>query len=160
MVARTENERKAMEKHSEPGNKAAREGGILFPDADLDIGGETVTVKEFTFAQTLKLERIAKPIIDDLAKFGDQWEGLNYTDVAMVFADHDEAFMTMMALSIGKPVEWIANLGGNDGNALAMTFWSVNSSFFVQRLLTILVQSRMKMNKEKNASDGAASSQP
>ncbi len=40
-----------------------------------------------------------------------------------------------MTISTGRPVEWIESLSDRDGQTLSMTFWRVNSGFFMRRLV-------------------------
>jgi hypothetical protein len=140
--------------------QAQEEAEILFPDADIVIGGETITVREFGFIEAMKVEPIAWPIIEALADIGTDWESVDFRQVMMVFADNAEAFVQLIAASTGKSPEWVAELNDRDGNAIANTFWRVNQGFFVRRLLVLLapkLKARMAKTQQA-ASDGEPSS--
>jgi hypothetical protein len=140
--------------------QAQEEAEILFPDADIVIGGETITVREFGFIEAMKVEPIAWPIIEALADIGTDWESVDFRQVMVVFADNTEAFVQLIAASTGKSREWVTKLNDRDGSAIANTFWRVNQGFFVRRLLALLVP-KLKAKKAKAqqaASDGELSS--
>lgn len=133
----------------------ATEEEILFPNADLEIGGETVTVREFGFVESMKLEPIAYPIIQALADIGEEWDTVGHTEVMRVIADHDEAYARLIAASVNRPLEWVQRLSDKDGMTLSTAFWKVNNGFFVRRLLTLMLPKLVQRAKREQA--GAAS---
>ncbi len=127
--------------------------GILFPDRELGVGGRTVTVREFTFPEELKLSAHAKPLIDDLADFSLEQGEMDYEQALEVIGRHDEAFVKLVAVACDQPEEWVAGLNGKDGARLGTLFWEVNLSFFSQRLLAAIAKRR----QAESQSPGAAS---
>lgn len=108
---------------------------ILDPDVEVTIAGELVTVHEFSFLQGLKLSAQVRPLLDDLEKRLTDQAGLSLDLLADLFADHADLVTQLMAASCGKAVDWVSALNDADGQLLLMTFWQVNSGFFVNRLL-------------------------
>lgn len=108
---------------------------ILAPEREIEIGGEKVTVREITFGEQLKHGAALKLLADTLlpALKSDNEDIL--TAVMDALAAHYAATIPLFSLSIGKSAEWIEALKGEDGEALAMTWWSVNRGFFTRRLV-------------------------
>ncbi|MCO1815073.1 hypothetical protein FA451_32090, partial [Pseudomonas aeruginosa] len=44
------------------------------------------------------------------------------------------ALRELLAISCGQSVDWVGALPADDGEALVLTWWTVNSGFFVRRL--------------------------
>jgi len=108
---------------------------ILFPERELVLRGETVTVREFSFEESLRAGAIAQPILAELGQLIETTgTESTYPDLEELFARHARAYIELIALATGKPVEWIATLPGKEGDQLAMAFWVVNSGFFTRRL--------------------------
>ncbi|QDR42585.1 DUF6631 family protein, partial [Pseudomonas aeruginosa] len=49
-------------------------------------------------------------------------------------ARHADALRELLAISCGQSVDWWGALPRDDGEALVLTWWTVNSGFFVRRL--------------------------
>ncbi|WP_157606738.1 DUF6631 family protein [Sedimenticola selenatireducens] len=131
---------------------------ILIPDRDITLTtGETVTVREFRFYESLKLEPTAMPIIQSFADIGEDWETIDINRLLSVFSSHAEEFTQLLAASVNREVDWVKGLSDKDGTILSTTFWSVNQSFFVRRLLALLVP-KMRNRQAENHSDGDPSS--
>ena len=116
--------------------KPEDENEILFPDRELTLAGESVTITEFTFLQEQKAVPLAQPIIQAIsdAFTGDKEPG--FSDIENIFFSWGEAFNQLVCMSVNKPVEWLEKLTGQEGQLLAMTFWSVNRRFFISRVVT------------------------
>lgn len=119
---------------------------VLSPELELALGGEKVTVREFSFAQALRAEPLVQPMIEDLRQVFDESEpeDIEYGCIAAVFGRHAEAFLDLVALATGRDRAWVEALGDEDGQLLAMTFWRVNSGFFTRRLVIAEVSSRAR----------------
>ena len=135
----------------------ATDAEILFPEREIEINGEKVTVREFTFAQGLKAAHLAQPIVHDLGEVIRETniEELSYDAIDLIFSDHAEPFMQLLSIASGLDVESIEKLPEGDGQLLAMTFWEVNSGFFTRRIVRRMAET---MRKENNTA--SASSQP
>ncbi|MBB3231703.1 DUF6631 family protein [Halomonas stenophila] len=107
---------------------------ILFPDETLRIGGEKIRVREFRYAEGLRAIALGRPILAALR------EHLEADDIEPevldgVIAEHSDAWLQLIAMSIGKDVAWVEQLADADGLSLSMAFWRVNSAFFMRRLV-------------------------
>lgn len=116
-------------------NQQTNEAAVLFPDMELSIKDELITVREFSFLQGIKTQAIAAPFIKGLSAFFDDENEATFEKMQAVFSVHIEALIELMAISTGKSEQWISELNDTDGQALLMTFWSVNKAFFINRLL-------------------------
>jgi len=141
--------------------KPDNELDALLPDSDIEIRGEAITVTEITFIQSLPLEPVIQPMIDDLAELfigddsRDDGAAVSYQAMASVFGSHAELLLRMLSLATGKPRDWIESLSDADGQLLTMTFWQVNKDFFTRRLVIETMAGKLK---HKDAvPDGAAS---
>jgi hypothetical protein len=117
--------------------ETADELEVLAPDRTLDINGETITVREFRFLEGLRAATHARPILKDMTEIFAQGEGQEpaLEELEDIFSRHADAFLALMSLSIGKPVEWFAGLSDMEGRLLLLAFWEVNSRFFMSRLV-------------------------
>lgn len=124
-----------MTEHNErPSAGIDNDPEILFPDEMVTIGGEQIEVREFRYLEGLRAIALAKPLIAELAKL---LEGGDIDAIALdaLIANHYQAWIEMISMSTGKPVSWVEELRDRDGQALGMTFWRVNSGFFMRRLV-------------------------
>jgi hypothetical protein len=108
---------------------------ILFPDQTVTIGKEEIIVREFRFRESLKAASQASGFIAGLrvllAKTGDK---IAAEDLDILIAEHDEAWLNLVAMSIGRDVEWLAALPEREAMKLQIAFWGVNAPFFTRRL--------------------------
>ena len=113
---------------------------ILHPERELTLNGEQVVVNEFTFIQGMKAGSIAQPLIADMDVLfrDDDAEldgGASYDKLVAMFEKHHGVVIQLLCMATGKKTEWFDRLSDTDGQSLLMTFWSVNKSFFINRLL-------------------------
>ena len=118
---------------------AENEAEILMPERDIVLGGESVTVREYTFAEQMKhgelLTRLVDALRPVLPRFAtSQGSGL-ISELLDALAAHADEVLAAIALSTDRSVEWVGALSGEDGEALALTWWQVNQGFFVRRLV-------------------------
>lgn len=112
----------------------AKELEILQPDREVDIAGEKIAVREYTWTEAIGLGRIAAPLIEDLNRlFSDAEPTLDGLMVAL--EGHKQSLFELISKAIDRPVEWIEKLSDADGLLLLHVFWRVNSGFFVRRLV-------------------------
>ncbi|HKJ94856.1 MAG TPA: DUF6631 family protein [Gammaproteobacteria bacterium] len=135
---------------------------VLFPDRDLVLStGEQVTVREFRFLEGFQVEREAKPLIDQLQQLAEGGEDKPpITILDELLGAHQDLLMVLISKACDRPREWLEKLGDSDGTTVMLTFWTVNSHFFMRRL-----QLRMAMREALDARAGQpgispASSQP
>jgi len=113
----------------------------LDPDETVRVGGEEVTVRAFRFAEGLKATPIARPFIADLraiaagASEGEDDPESPPEAILDLIATHAEVMTELVAISTGKPADWVRALPDAEGMGLVMQFWAVNRGFFMTRLL-------------------------
>lgn len=138
MAAKTASEQAADNRAAE----TSEEANILFPEYRLQLDGREVIVREFTFAQGLRLEVVAAPIIRALVAVAD-WAQVDHHAVMSLIADHSDAYFALVSESTGIPVEEIMQMTDRDGQEVAIAFWEVNSGFFISRVLRRLMQDQV-----------------
>lgn len=119
---------------SESANKMASDADILFPDETLEIAGQTIEVREFRYLEGLRAIALARPLLEDLAKTLEEGD-LDALALEGLLGEHSAAWISLMSISTGQPREWIEGLRNREGQRLSMTFWQVNSGFFMRRLV-------------------------
>lgn len=113
----------------------AKELEILDPDRGIEIGGEPITVREYTWPEGIRLGAIAAPILDDLSHLFTPSDEPTLEGLQMVLEKHWGLLYQMIAVSIDRSVDWIERLSDADGLLLLHAYWRVNSGFFVRRLI-------------------------
>jgi len=144
-----------------PRKPAAKAAGndldVLFPDRTLTIAGEEITVREYRFLEGLKVQAIADPVVAALAQIALTGGDATPEVQDAVLAQHAEAVAMLIALACDKPMQWVAQLRGAEGEALQQAWWAANAGFFVRR-----VRQRVRvrvLDMARKASAGSASSQ-
>ena len=115
--------------------EAQDELGTLLPDqtVTLPVSGEEVEVREFRFAEGLRVTREVRPLIDHLRSLAAAGE-VEDTDTLRLVEDHPEEWQTIIAHATGQDRAWVEGLHDEDGLTLAVAAWEVNSGFFMRRL--------------------------
>lgn len=107
----------------------------IFPAVKvLNVGGEELTIRPFTFGQLPKVMAVLTKLSEPASKL---YAG-NIKDISLIselFASCGEDIIGLMALCLGKPVDFINNLSQDEGIALVTAFIEVNSDFFIQKVL-------------------------
>ncbi|MDR2186859.1 MAG: hypothetical protein LBE62_02270 [Azonexus sp.] len=122
---------------------------VLAPDGEITIGGEKITVKKLTFGDQIKHAMALKWVSDALKTSFSEDVGC----LIDALSDIGDALYELLEAATGKPRDWIEGLQGGEGEALLLTFWTVNADFFVRRLVAYPALAA-------RASAGAASSPP
>lgn len=126
---------------------------ILFPDREIEIEGVKVTIREYTFAEGLKIAYSHRALLADLAGLflpspsggGVGGEGgylaasVELADLQAVLGANADKVLDLVALATGRSVEWIAELSDVDGQELLLTWWTCNKAFFGRRLAAAAV---------------------
>jgi len=134
---------------------------VLFPDRDLILStGEQVTVREFRFLEGLKIEREARPLIEHLQQAGES--GSEHAPIEILeqlLSEHQELLVRLIARACDRESAWLETLSDSDGTVVMLTFWEVNSGFFMRRLqMRLVMREAMKLQAEP-ASESEKSSQ-
>lgn len=109
---------------------------VLLPDRQLTVGGIEVTVRELSFREQLANNYLLAPMADALSVIpAEQLEGPDSINIIYdALALYSDSLSELVAISCGKSVEWVDALPPADGEALILSWWMVNSGFFVRRL--------------------------
>lgn len=110
------------------------ESDLLFPNLTLSIGGEEVVMHEFSYLEGLKAAAIAQPLLSDLSAMIQDKENIGLPELDRVIGTNAELWLQLLALSIGKTVEFVQALSDIDGTLLSMTFWELNGPFLLRRV--------------------------
>ena len=125
---------------------------ILFPTAELTIGGEKIEVKEYTLKQQLQHNAKFVPFIASLRKtLGQSQDDFNLDELMECLSANYQNVVGLVALSIGKPAEFVENLNARDGEDLLMAWWCVNSDFFTRKAITPIIEKMTKDNLQQLA---------
>ncbi|EHN5173256.1 hypothetical protein KI912_003112 [Salmonella enterica] len=117
---------------------AADDLDVLFPERELRLAGENVTIREYTLKDTLTLHTVLMPVVDALAAVTETtWA--SYETVETVLAAHHEAVIVLVAHSIDRAPAFVAGLSGTEGMTLMDWWWSVNRHFFMNAVIRRLV---------------------
>ena len=90
------------------------------------------------------------PFINALrATLGNSQEDFSLDDLMVCLSANYQNVMELVAISINKPVEFVESLGNQDGEALLIIWWGVNSDFFTRKAVQPLVEKSAKANLAK-----------
>jgi len=107
---------------------------ILFPDRHVTIAGKAVVMREFRWAEGLRLQALIAPIVQHLAHLAEQGELMQAAALDALFADHADDLLLLIATACDQPVEWVTALSDRDGSNLRLLWWTVNVPFFATRV--------------------------
>lgn len=127
---------------------------VLFPNEKLTIAGEEIEVKEYSLIQQLQHRALFMPFVTALRGTLSKAEAEFGLDGLMnLIAEHYQDVLQLVSLSVGKPLDWVQSLTGEDAEAVLMMWWAVNSDFFtrqaVQPMLEKMAQENLKSVGEK-----------
>lgn len=133
---------------------------VLFPDHQITIGDEEITVRELRFAEQLHWQSV----LNEIAKSFDEINVNSVTffeDALGVLGMHADKLLDVVAYCCDKPREWIESLPSAQGEELLITWWTTNNSFFVRRLLRRGIMEKVTQTTVGNQIlDGEKSLQP
>ncbi|EHK89816.1 DUF6631 family protein [Aggregatibacter actinomycetemcomitans] len=123
---------------------------ILFPTAELTIAGEKIEVKEYTLKQQLQHNAKFVPFIASLRKtLGKSQDDFNLDELMECLSANYQHVVGLVALSIGKPAEFVENLNAREGEDLLMAWWCVNSDFFTRKAIAPIIEKMTKDNLQQ-----------
>ncbi len=148
-----------MAKRLEPQNTRNAEGeedlAILHPDRQIVVAGTAITVREFRFAESLRIRHLTAPIIQSLYEAFKLRENLNYDQVVDVLAQHAPLVTELIAVAADRDPAWVRALHPADGDELMLLWWVVNKDFFVKA-----ASRRLGVNVKESQSAGQTSNSP
>lgn len=116
----------------------------LCPEITATLAGRSVTVREYTFAQGLRLGRLISPIVESMAAAAVSGELFDPAASRSVFEDHADAVFMLEAEACGQDVAWVTALGDDDGAKLQLMWWTVNRHFFGRRVRQAVIAMELR----------------
>lgn len=113
---------------------------ILHPDRQATIAGRPLVMREYRFAESLQLDAPIASITAALAKVAASDAPPSVDAFRPLFAAHADVVPLLLATACDQPVEWVRELGDEDGHRLLLLWWSANSGFFGRRVVRHLVE--------------------
>lgn len=136
---------------NESAAQAAEDLEVLFPDQNITLQGQDITVTEYPFMTWLALKPSCTDIIQQFAEFISAEKDVDLDEILECFENHFEIMRTLLCESIHKPVEFLKRLSDAEMQLLLLTWWGVNKHFFLKSAHRIV-------RKTKTQSDGQTSS--
>lgn len=125
---------------------------ILHPEQALQIGGRSVTVREYGFVEGLRVRPKIAPFLDDLYATMQQGEDIELEVVLDIIGRHHELMLELIAQAADVDQPFLEQLTPEEGDLLLMTWWVVNGPFVLRQLQTrLLSQSVQLANRAKLA---------
>ncbi len=129
---------------------------ILFPDEELTVAGETISLRPFPFGKYPKVLALLGQMLQPLTEYLQQQKGnqlgiqledgtirINPETIQFligILENGGDPFMELLAIAVDKPRAWVDKLDGDDGIKLLAGVFAVNYDFFIQRLNPALGQ--------------------
>ena len=124
---------------------------VLFPDKEIVVGAETLTIKPFTARQWPKVISVFQKL-QPLLTAG---EG-ETVDMLGIFAAGADDLYLALGIAAHKPLEWFDDVQMDDAIKLFSLVLEINQTFFVERIAPMLpdLLARFGLQPAK-AEDGA-----
>ncbi len=127
---------------------------VLFPDREIVVGGEALTIKPYTARQWPKVLGIFQKLQPMLTAGDGQT-----LDVLAIFAAGADDLYAALGIAAHKPLEWFDEVPMDDAIKLFSLVLEINQTFFVERIAPMLpdLLARFGLQPVK-AEDGAGDS--
>ena len=106
---------------------------VLFPDREITVDGEILTIKPFTAREWPKVIGVFQKLQPLLAA----GEGQT-VDILSVFAAGADDLYTALGIAAQKPLEWFDSVQMDDAIKLFSLVLEINQTFFVERIAPML----------------------
>ncbi|WP_423163975.1 DUF6631 family protein [Stenotrophomonas maltophilia] len=144
----------------------ASELDVLAGQQHGQLGGKTITVREYGFFEAARILQTAAPLVADLQPLFEGADPPSMLQVMDALMSHPDLIRHLLACSIAAPPAdakdhaaevqeqeaWLETLNETDGEQMLLLWWQANSSFFLRRLLRNAVSQR-----EPRSATGASS---
>ena len=107
---------------------------ILHSERKLSLGGQVITVREFSFTEGMRAVVIAQGLLQEMVVLFRDSEEVDLGALELLFAQHMDALGELMAMATDTDPLWISRLSDEEGQQLYLTFWEVNRGFFTRRI--------------------------
>jgi hypothetical protein len=112
----------------------ADELAMLDPDRTLELGGRSVTIREYGFFEGLDVADRASAFIEDLVAATEDGR-LRYAQVRRLFGRHRAVVPAIAAQAADVEVAWLETLAPGEQELFMATWFATNSAFFVREVL-------------------------
>ncbi|EMR0516411.1 hypothetical protein N5D45_11130 [Stenotrophomonas sp. GD03819] len=133
---------------TDPG-AVAGELDVLAGQQQGQLGGKTITVREYGFFEAARILQTAAPLVGDLQPLFEGADPPSMLQVMDALMSHPDLIRHLLACSIAAPPAdakdhaaevreqeaWLETLNETDGEQMLLLWWQANSSFFLRRLL-------------------------
>lgn len=136
---------------NESAAQAAEDLEVLFPDQNITLQGQDITVTEYPFMTWLALKPSCTDIIQQFAEFIQNEKELLVDELFECFEDNFDSMRKLLSESIHQPITFFEPLTQTEMEELFLTWWGVNKHFFLQ-------SAQRLVRKSKTLSDGQTSS--
>lgn len=106
---------------------------VLHPERVLLLGGDQVTVREYSNVEWLRLLPAAEPMVAAVAEMLASPHEPTYEAVLNAIATHTDGLLPLIVQAADRDMDWLESLHPNEVEFLLMTWWGVNAHFFVLR---------------------------
>ncbi len=127
----------------------AGELDVLAGQQQGQLGGKTITVREYGFFEAARILQTAAPLVTDLQPLFEGADPPSMLQVMDALMSHPDLIRHLLACSIAAPPAdakdhaaevreqeaWLETLNETDGEHMLLLWWQANSSFFLRRLL-------------------------
>lgn len=132
---------------------------VLFPDREIVVGGEPLTIKPYTARQWPKVLGIFQKLRPMLA----EGDGQSLDILAIFAAGADDLYMAL-GIAAHKPLEWFDEIPMDDAIKLFSLVLEINQTFFAERIAPmlpdLLARFGLQPVKVEDGAEGSPSSSP
>lgn len=108
---------------------------ILHPERFAEIAGVEITMREYSFAESLKHHALITALADAMTDIALAGAFHDLDSLRSAFGENSEIVLRLIAIACDQPLAWVQTLNDADGQALFMLWWGVNADFFLKRVL-------------------------
>lgn len=106
---------------------------VLHPERVLELGGDQVTVREYSNLEWLRALPVAEPLVAAIAAMLAGEQEPSYEVALGAIAKHSDGLVPLIAQSVDRDLAWLDALHPTEFETVLMTWWAVNGHFFVRR---------------------------
>lgn len=109
----------------------ASDAEILFPNREITVGDDVITVREFSYGEQLRYAARCRGLLAAIEQAFAADEAASVDDVIEDFSDE---WLSLLALATGQPREWLSGLTREQGDLLSTAMWETNRDFFLRTI--------------------------
>ena len=104
---------------------------ILFPNREITVGDDVITVREFSAEEDLRYGSRCRGLLAAIEKVFADGEDASFDDVVEDYADE---WLSLISVATGKAREWVGSLTRAQLDAIGVVMWKVNERFFLPKM--------------------------